>query len=81
MAGIRPVAQNFVDTFRGMADGPDEIGVEFGLSLSAEADVVISRATGQADFKVTLTWHRPGSPDGAAAGTAPQSGDADATTP
>ncbi|MFD7169010.1 CU044_2847 family protein [Streptomyces violascens] len=81
LAGIRPVAQNFVDTFRGMSDRPDEIGVEFGLSLSAEADVVISRTTGQANFKVTLTWHRPVSPDGAAAGTAPQAGDADATIP
>ncbi|MCZ0991104.1 CU044_2847 family protein [Streptomyces diastatochromogenes] len=49
-----------------------------GLSLSAEADVVISRATGQANFKVTLTWHRPGSPDGAAAAAAPLSGDATA---
>ncbi|MGW5275023.1 CU044_2847 family protein [Streptomyces sp. NPDC004044] len=59
LIGIRPVAENFVNTFRDMPDGPDEIGVEFGLSLSAEADVVISRTTGQANFTVTLTWRRP----------------------
>ncbi|MFF8311879.1 CU044_2847 family protein [Streptomyces lydicus] len=67
LAGIRPVAQNFVDSFRGMDRQPDEIGVEFGLSLSAEADVVISRTTGQANFKVTLTWRNPAPPDGSAA--------------
>ncbi|MEU5164664.1 CU044_2847 family protein [Streptomyces sp. NPDC020875] len=59
LAGIRPVAENFVDGFRDMARRPDEIGIEFGLSLSAEADVVISRTTGQANFKVTLTWRNP----------------------
>ncbi|WP_308307494.1 CU044_2847 family protein [Streptomyces sp. ISL-10] len=61
VAGIRPVAQSFVDSSRGMAHAPDEIGVEFGLSLSllAEADVVISRTAAQADFKVSLTWYRP----------------------
>ncbi|WP_329166953.1 hypothetical protein OHB49_42770 (plasmid) [Streptomyces sp. NBC_01717] len=66
LAGIRPVAENFVDGFRDMARQPDEIGVEFGLSLSAEADVVISRTTGQANFKVTLTWRNPSSGEPAA---------------
>ncbi|MFD7282963.1 CU044_2847 family protein [Streptomyces sp. NPDC059862] len=66
LAGIRPVAENFVDGFRDMARQPDEIGVEFGLSLSAEADVVISRTTGQANFKVTLTWRNPLSSEPAA---------------
>ncbi|MEU3603401.1 CU044_2847 family protein [Streptomyces sp. NPDC006798] len=70
LAGIRPVAENFVDGFRDMARRPDEIGIEFGLSLSAEADVVISRTTGQANFKVTLTWRnpQPGAPGADTAG-------------
>ncbi|GHI06228.1 hypothetical protein AQI88_39950 [Streptomyces cellostaticus] len=56
---VRPVAQNFVDGFRDMVHAPDEIAVEFGLSLSAEADVVISSTSAQANFKVSLVWHRP----------------------
>ncbi|AJE85282.1 hypothetical protein SLNWT_4906 [Streptomyces albus] len=52
--------------------------VKFGLPLSAEADpsveadVVISRTTGQADFTVSLTWHKPpsGEAGAGAAGTA-----------
>ncbi|WP_380282568.1 CU044_2847 family protein [Kitasatospora purpeofusca] len=59
VAGIRPVAQSFVDGFRGMVRGPDELNLEFGLSLSAEADVIISSTAAQANFKISLTWHRP----------------------
>ncbi|MEU9707576.1 CU044_2847 family protein [Streptomyces sp. NPDC047967] len=59
VTSVRPVAQNFVDGFRGMADGPDEISVEFGLSLSAEADVVISSSSAEANFTVSLVWTRP----------------------
>ncbi|MFD9421899.1 MULTISPECIES: CU044_2847 family protein [unclassified Streptomyces] len=40
-------------------DGPDEVGVDFGLALSAEADGVISRSTGQADHTVPPAWRRP----------------------
>ncbi|MFJ6382498.1 CU044_2847 family protein [Kitasatospora sp. NPDC092039] len=59
VTGIRPVAQGFVDGFRGMVHAPDELSLEFGLSLSAEADVIISSTAAQANFKVSLTWHRP----------------------
>ncbi|MFE0464368.1 CU044_2847 family protein [Kitasatospora sp. NPDC058965] len=58
LAGIRPVAEHFVENFRGMVQAPDTIGVEFGLSLSAAADVVISSTAATANFKVTLTWNR-----------------------
>ncbi|WP_219669973.1 CU044_2847 family protein [Streptomyces bambusae] len=72
LAGVRPIAQNFVDSFRGMACAPDEISVEFGLSLSAEADVVISSTAAQAHFAVSLTWNRPGAAEPAQpAATAP----------
>lgn len=72
VAGVRPVAQNFVEGFRSMAQAPDEITVEFGLSLSAEADVVISSTSAQANFKVSLTWKNdaPGSAGPAAAAPA-----------
>ncbi|WP_306316499.1 MULTISPECIES: CU044_2847 family protein [unclassified Streptomyces] len=61
LSGVRPVAANFVETFGGMVNGPDEICLEFGLSLSAEADVVISSTAAQANFAVRLTWDRRGS--------------------
>lgn len=58
VTGIRPVAQSFVDGFRGMAQAPDELNLEFGLSVSAEADVVISSTAAEANFKISLTWTR-----------------------
>ncbi|MEV8389152.1 MULTISPECIES: CU044_2847 family protein [unclassified Streptomyces] len=67
---VRPVAESFVGRFRGMANAPDEITLEFGVSLSAEADVVIASTATAANFSVSLTWRRddaadrsgPGSP-------------------
>ncbi|MDX3077494.1 CU044_2847 family protein [Streptomyces sp. MI02-7b] len=55
---VRPVADSFVGRFRGMANAPDEVTLEFGVSLSAEADVVIASTATAANFSVTLTWNR-----------------------
>ncbi|MEV6672168.1 CU044_2847 family protein [Streptomyces sp. NPDC051162] len=73
LAGIRPVAQHFVEGFRSMAMAPDEIAIEFGVSLSAEADVVISSTAAQANFKVSLTWQRPPTDDADSTATGPAS--------
>ncbi|MGD3112712.1 CU044_2847 family protein [Streptomyces sp. YGL11-2] len=59
LSSVRPVAQELVGSFSEMTQGPQEITVEFGLSLSAEADIVISSSTAQAHFKVALKWDRP----------------------
>jgi hypothetical protein len=59
LAGIRPVAESFLDSFAGMANAPDEIGLEYGLSVSADANLVIATTAAQANFKVTLTWRTP----------------------
>ncbi|MET8225108.1 CU044_2847 family protein [Streptomyces sp. NPDC005301] len=63
---VRPVADSFVGRFRDLADAPDEITLEFGVSLSAEADVVIASTATQANFSVTLTWNRGDARDAAA---------------
>ncbi|WP_405719716.1 hypothetical protein OG607_05940 [Streptomyces sp. NBC_01537] len=55
---VRPVAESFVGRFKGLAHPPDEITLEFGVSLSAEADVVIASTATAANFSVSLTWNR-----------------------
>lgn len=55
---VRPVAESFVSRFRGLANAPDEMTLEFGVSLSAEADVVIASTATEANFSVSLTWNR-----------------------
>ncbi len=60
LQGLRPVAESFVQQFRGMTCAPNEISVEFGVTLSAEADVVIASTATEATFSVSLTWHSSG---------------------
>ncbi|UQX00060.1 CU044_2847 family protein [Streptomyces sp. RerS4] len=62
--GIRPVADGFVSRLSGLVHRPDEITLEFGVSLSAEADVVIASTATAANFAVTLTWNAPVAPAG-----------------
>jgi hypothetical protein len=58
VARVQPVAQALICRLRALADAPEEIGVEFGLELSAEAGAFVAAASSTAHFKVTLTWRR-----------------------
>jgi hypothetical protein len=60
---VRPVAESFVTRFQDLANAPDEIVLEFGVSLSAEADIVIASTATEANFSVSLTWKRGERPD------------------
>lgn len=55
---IRPAAQAVIAKLRTLHDPPDEIEVEFGLKLSAEAGAIVAAAGAEANYKVTLTWKR-----------------------
>jgi Trypsin-co-occurring domain 1 len=56
---LQPMAQALVIKFRSMTERPDEVGVEFGIKLTADAGLVIAHTSGEANFKVTLHWRRP----------------------
>ncbi len=53
---IKPAAQSIIDKLRDLHDEPDEIGVEFGIKLSAAAGAFIASAGVDANYKVTLKW-------------------------
>ncbi|MFG3257987.1 CU044_2847 family protein [Streptomyces sp. NPDC048172] len=55
---VAPVAQSFVERFRELPDPPDEMTVDFGVTLSAQADLVVANSAAEANFSVSLTWHR-----------------------
>ncbi|MFJ1747918.1 CU044_2847 family protein [Streptomyces sp. NPDC088116] len=55
---VRPVAEYFVGRFRELAVPPDEMALEFGISLSAGADVVIASTATATNFTVSLSWSR-----------------------
>jgi hypothetical protein len=55
---VQPAAQSLISRLRALADAPDEVGLEFGVELSAEAGAFIASASSTANFRVTLTWRR-----------------------
>jgi hypothetical protein len=58
----RPMATSLVRKLRdiGAAAGnpPDEVQVEFGIVLNAEAGAILASASAGANYKVTMTWKR-----------------------
>ena len=59
---IRPAAQSIIGRLRELHDAPDEIGVEFGIKLSAEAGAFIASAGVEANYKVSLKWTKSPAP-------------------
>ncbi len=55
---VEPATQALINRLRGMTESPDEVHVEFGLDLHAEAGAFIAAASAAANFKVALTWRR-----------------------
>lgn len=55
---IKPAAGAIISKLRGLADPPDEIEVEFGLTLNAEAGAFVAVAGAEANYTVKLTWKR-----------------------
>jgi hypothetical protein len=58
LARVQPAATAIVERLRGLADGPEEIEVEFGIQLSAEVGAFVAKAAGEANFRVAMRWKR-----------------------
>jgi hypothetical protein len=52
---LLPAARAVSDKLRELA--PDELTVQLGVKLTAEAGVILSKASGEANFTVTLKWN------------------------
>jgi Trypsin-co-occurring domain 1 len=55
---VRAVANAAVARLRDLAEQPQQIQVEFGIRLNAEAGAVIARTQAEGHLQVTLTWTR-----------------------
>src|SRR6266566_3989342 len=53
---IKPIAHTVFSKLGGLA--ADEIGVAFGIKLSAKVGVILASADTEANFTVSLTWKR-----------------------
>jgi Trypsin-co-occurring domain 1 len=58
----RPMASSLVGKLRAIGDAsgsaPDEVQVEFGITLNAEAGAILASASAGANYKVTMSWKR-----------------------
>ncbi|MFD0314159.1 CU044_2847 family protein [Streptomyces flavalbus] len=59
LARVRPALGAVLDGARGLPRPPGTVTVEFGVTLSAEAGVVVARAASEAHFSVTMEWTNP----------------------
>jgi len=53
---VRKAATVVLGQFRDMAVSPDEVQVEFGVRLTAQAGAVIAKSTVDGHLNVKLTW-------------------------
>ena len=55
---VGPASAVLVERLRSLADQPEEIEVEFGVKLNAEAGAIIARTSGEANFRIAVRWKR-----------------------
>jgi len=56
MGTIRGMAQRVGDAVGGLSYRPDEVEIEFGITLDAESGALIAKAAAGASLTVRLTW-------------------------
>jgi Trypsin-co-occurring domain 1 len=55
---LGPAVKGIVSELREGGDWPDEVEVEFAVKISADSNVIIARAGGEANFRISLKWAR-----------------------
>lgn len=58
ISGLAPVAEALLGQIRALAQSPDEVTLEFGVTLKLEAGVLIAKTAGEGNFKVEVKWKR-----------------------
>ncbi|MFV0136154.1 CU044_2847 family protein [Streptomyces sp. HMX87] len=68
--GVRAAAESALRVFRDGTLRPDNVELEFGVRLSAEAGAIIAKGTAEGHLVVKLTWSPGGAPASPADGEA-----------
>jgi hypothetical protein len=53
---VQPAVEGVITQLHSLAEAPDEMHVEFGLNLHAEAGAFIAAVSTTANFTIALTW-------------------------
>lgn len=57
LSKIKPSAEYIISCLRGLTHAPDQVVVEFGIKLSAQAGAIIASAGVEANYTITMTWN------------------------
>jgi hypothetical protein len=70
LAHITPALRSVAGKLRALS--PDEMTVEFGLTLTAETGAVVAKGSAEVHFTVTLAWSKDSDPAGQQAAEEPR---------
>ncbi|GAA5096299.1 CU044_2847 family protein [Microbacterium yannicii] len=59
VAQLGPLTEAFAAEVKRTGSGPDEVEVEFAVKVSADANLIIAKTTGEANFRLKLRWSGP----------------------
>src|SRR6266536_3688744 len=59
---LEPLTSSVVRRLSAFSESAYRIGVEFGISLTGKAGVVVAETTAQSHFRITLEWEKPPPP-------------------
>jgi hypothetical protein len=54
---VKPFCESIINNFQDLNIKPDTASAEFGLSISAEGNIFVVKASGEATIKITLNWN------------------------
>ena len=58
LAKLKPMCAAIVRQVRDAVEQPEEIAVEFGVKLSAEAGIILTSTSGEANLKISVKWKK-----------------------
>lgn len=61
---LRPMTEGLVRRLSDLAQRPDEMTVEFAITMTAEAGAILARLGADANLRISMTWRRPPDPGG-----------------
>ena len=53
---LGPTLGSLIAQVRDTVNSPDEVEIEFAVKLSTDANVIIARAGGEANFRINMKW-------------------------
>ena len=53
---LQPFCESIIKNFEVLSKKPDSASAEFGLNVSAEGNLFVVKASGEATIKITLNW-------------------------